>query len=290
MSSCALHYAVLGGSAECLLLLLRFLQRYAAEVIGWSSVLGDMLEWKDGLAMTPLSLACSKRSTDRRIISLLLRVGANPKGLNTVTQRTAFMSACEVGNIDAVTILLAQEKSNREMRIEGGGVAGSTRASNTQTQGNNRSTTIDITRKKCCPADRDISGITAIMLAAAGGHVEIVEMLLQLGTNVSYTTDAGDCIFHFAARGGNIHVLQLLIDREATQWRAYRADIEKQSLLKSMRHRPKIMRIRNYRGHEPQQIAEDCGHHEFAEYIKNASMKLYAVKVIHSLHLLSGRV
>jgi ankyrin repeat protein len=280
MQTCALHCAVEGRSPDCLRVTIRFLKSYAADVVGWSTVFRDMVEWKDPMAYTPLAVACSKPHTTE-IIRMLLREGASVETANRVTQRTVFMHACEAGNMEAVSILLGIVKSQKEVRQERS-VARTPSSTSSSTGGvplNNMPRASYLSTLKCRPGEKDAAGVTALMLAAEGGHTAIVRILLKLHVSFLSTSFSGNGIFHFACSGGNREMCELLVEYETQQWNQYKRHIKEKSLLKSMCHRPKAMLIRNHRGLQPHQIAAEKGFPDLAEYILSSANTLYVSNV-----------
>jgi ankyrin repeat protein len=276
MQTSALHCAVEGGCPECLTLTLRFLKRYSAEIVGWSVSFSDMLEWKDPMANTPLAVACAK-GADIRLIRILLRAGASVDIPNRVTQRTVFMHACEAGNEEAVRLLLAIVKSKREIQQERSVAARSTSSLTSTT--NQPPKASFLSTLKCRPAEKDASGVTALMLAAEYGHLEIVKILLRLNISLLSTSFSGNGIFHFAAGGGSREVCEILVEHERQQWNQYKECSKEQSVLQSMCQRPRTMLTRNHRGQQPHQIAAEKGHADVAEYLITTARALYSDKV-----------
>ena len=60
------------------------------------------------------------------------------------------------------------------------------------------------------PNDRSAEGNTAMMLAARGGHVAIVKMLIDHGADVSVTDIDGWSVTHYACQSGSEEILYLL--------------------------------------------------------------------------------
>jgi hypothetical protein len=109
----ALHAAVMGGDTECLKVLLRFLRRYATNIIGWSSVSShvDMLNWvgsrHDGYS--PLMLACALGRTE--CIRQLLAAGAALDVCTKPYLLSPLMLACSSGSLDSVVELMSHFNS-----------------------------------------------------------------------------------------------------------------------------------------------------------------------------------
>lgn len=62
---------------------------------------------------------------------------------------------------------------------------------------------------------RDPHGLTALMLAAAGGDVDMAKVLMDNGAPVNARTDVGTTALMFAACRGQVTILQLLLDKGA---------------------------------------------------------------------------
>ncbi|XP_046553082.1 ankyrin repeat domain-containing protein 50-like [Haliotis rubra] len=57
-------------------------------------------------------------------------------------------------------------------------------------------------------------GRTAVMLAAANGHKDMVELLVDKEADVSLLDEAGDNILHCACRGGDVKVVKYILSQE----------------------------------------------------------------------------
>lgn len=84
-SSTALHCAVRGGCSQCVRLLLRFLRRYRATVIGWDGTFFDILEWVNPQGYTALHVACIYGRI--ALAQLLVQAGARVDAVATITPR-----------------------------------------------------------------------------------------------------------------------------------------------------------------------------------------------------------
>ena len=69
------------------------------------------------------------------------------------------------------------------------------------------------------PNERSAEGKTAMMLAAKGGHVAVVNMLIDHGANVSITDNNGWSVTHYACQSGSGELLHSL-KSIATDWDA----------------------------------------------------------------------
>src|SRR5690606_1223799 len=58
-------------------------------------------------------------------------------------------------------------------------------------------------------------GHTALMWAAAAGHVDVARLLLDAGASANARSTAGDTPLHFAAAGGDAALIDLLLERGA---------------------------------------------------------------------------
>jgi len=59
------------------------------------------------------------------------------------------------------------------------------------------------------------SEVTALLVAAEHGHVELVRQLIELRADITRTSSSGNTALHFAARSPNTAVLTLLHDAGA---------------------------------------------------------------------------
>jgi len=62
---------------------------------------------------------------------------------------------------------------------------------------------------------KNISGDTALIMAAARGHIKVVTLLLDRGAELDVKNTSGDTALIRAARGGHTQVVSLLLDRGA---------------------------------------------------------------------------
>lgn len=69
------------------------------------------------------------------------------------------------------------------------------------------------------PNDRSVEGKTAIMLAAKGGHVAVVDLLIHHGADMSATDNNGWSVIHYACQSGSAELL-LSLKRVTTDWNA----------------------------------------------------------------------
>jgi ankyrin repeat protein len=58
-------------------------------------------------------------------------------------------------------------------------------------------------------------GETALMRAAARGHIEVMQRLLSAGAKIDAATDAGNTALMFAAARGRVDALQMLLAKGA---------------------------------------------------------------------------
>ncbi|XP_020772993.1 ankyrin repeat domain-containing protein 66 [Boleophthalmus pectinirostris] len=113
----------------------------------------------------------------------------------------------------------------------------------------------DILRhNKCDPNQRDIdwSYKTPLHWAAAGGHTELVQLLLAHGARACLQTELGWTAAHFAAESGRLGVLRLL----------------------HVHHAP--MDKRDRCGDTPSRIAQIYGHKECTLFLKKAEVECQA--------------
>jgi ankyrin repeat protein len=61
------------------------------------------------------------------------------------------------------------------------------------------------------------SGLTALMLAAGGGHTEMVEVLLANGAQVNVKSDLGDTALSRTTDNGHNETIRILKDAEAKE-------------------------------------------------------------------------
>ena len=61
----------------------------------------------------------------------------------------------------------------------------------------------------------DTSGRTALHMAAANGHTDVMRRLLAAGANTEQRNDSGNTALHWACMGGHVEAVQLLLKRGA---------------------------------------------------------------------------
>lgn len=110
----ALHAAIVGGDAECITMVLRFLRRYHANIISWSAGnLAGMLRWVGGRrdGYSPLLLACSLGFTP--CIRALIAEGCSLEEASELQhgRLSPLMLACSSGSLEAVVELLSHFNS-----------------------------------------------------------------------------------------------------------------------------------------------------------------------------------
>jgi ankyrin repeat protein len=118
-----LHAAVRGGSAVCVEYVGRYLRKYGARrVTGpgarlWMSSLQAKLEWRDAQDDTALAVACRSAPADsaHAIAIYLLILGADAAAVNTLTNYTPLMYACQHGPAELVSTLLSIQKSPQDI-------------------------------------------------------------------------------------------------------------------------------------------------------------------------------
>ncbi|CAC5394773.1 unnamed protein product [Mytilus coruscus] len=64
----------------------------------------------------------------------------------------------------------------------------------------------------------DKFGMTPLMFAAWGGHLEVVTYLVTHGSQLDVTDEDGLTALHYAARNGRIDITKLLIDQGCSPW------------------------------------------------------------------------
>lgn len=201
-----------------------------------------------GVRNSPLHYSAAQGHNE--IVSLLLESGVDVNIRNYCGQ-TALMQACRYGHWEVVqTLVLYKANVNRADYLNGrtalhfAAVNGHSRCvrllfadavpsvphfwnSLRADQGQEESL-VNFDLSACSriankPAD---GGITALHMAALNGHAESVQLLLDLGANISAVTvqdgstidliGAGSTPLHYAACGGNIQCCQILIARGAS--------------------------------------------------------------------------
>ncbi|GMH36821.1 hypothetical protein BSKO_04694 [Bryopsis sp. KO-2023] len=143
------------------------------------------------------------------IAEILIQEGANLESKNIVGY-TPLMEAAYYDSVDVVEVLL-ESGADIEARTA---LSNITALSLAASGGH-----LDIF-KVLFEAGADIdaqskSGLTALFFAASGGHLDVVEVLVEAGANVNARSDSGRTPLHKAASSGNPELVQLLLDNGA---------------------------------------------------------------------------
>jgi ankyrin repeat protein len=161
-----------------------------------------------GLGLTPLAHAATRKSP--QAVALLLNAGAPIDSPRDEFGRTALHVAAEFGNFEVARLLLKRGANVRATSDGGATVLHHLMASGLpQTElGRHRQLVLaaELIRRGV-PADEAPPGLkkkTALMLAAATGHVDLVALLLELGANPRLQDSGGQTalqtalVTHFA--------------------------------------------------------------------------------------------
>ncbi|KAK4604938.1 hypothetical protein RGQ29_013128 [Quercus rubra] len=201
-----------------------------------------------GVRNSPLHYSAAQGHHE--IVSLLLESGVDIN-LRNYRGQTALMQACQHGHWEVVQTLVVFGANVHRVDYLNGGTALHLAALNGHTRcirllladyipsvpniwnllrnrSGNKESISEFDESALCqainkPAD---GGITALHMASLNGHVESVQLLLDLGASVSVLTvedgstidliGAGSTALHYAACGGNAQCCQILIARGAS--------------------------------------------------------------------------
>lgn len=201
-----------------------------------------------GVRNSPLHYSAAQGHHE--IVSLLLESGVDIN-LRNYRGQTALMQACQYGHWEVVQTLVVFGANVHRVDYLNGGTALHLAALNGHTRcirllladyipsipniwnllrnrSGNEESISEFDESALCqainkPAD---GGITALHMASLNGHVESVQLLLDLGASVSVLTvedgstidliGAGSTALHYAACGGNAQCCQILIARGAS--------------------------------------------------------------------------
>lgn len=201
-----------------------------------------------GVRNSPLHYSAAQGHHE--IVSLLLESGVDIN-LRNYRGQTALMQACQHGHWEVVQILVVFGANIHRTDYLNGGTALHLAALNghsrcirllladyipsipniwniLQKRSGGEESTLEFDEGALCqvinkPAD---GGITALHMAALNGHVESVQLLLDLGASFSEVTEedgttidligAGSTALHYAACGGNAQCCQIIIAKGAS--------------------------------------------------------------------------
>eukprot|EP01040_Poterioochromonas_malhamensis_P012465 gene12465-13636_t len=318
--SSPLHHVIVGKSSLCYEYLQKFLKKYGGgprsptargnrqqqqlyENLTWD----NCLEWKDGNDDTPFTLACSLPQRISFIRELLL-AGANLAAINSRTNRTGFMHACEHGDRELVEILLSiqdipraeQEVIDqiRTMTTQRGlvgmrnmvfthhhaslhSISGMNFDPDVMDEESDYPSPLSLAQYSCLPTFRDpLSGKQALHIAAQFGHTEIVAMLLRIGVSCGEVDNDGRSLYHIAVEHKHPAVIAQVIEVEREKWRHYC-----QLQLPHSRHKTggyetmmapqKPLFLRDWQGRLALDLARDRGERKIALTLVRAMIDIY---------------
>ena len=135
-----------------------------------------------GLNESPLHIAAANSSTN--MLRLLLDRGANPE-LRDTSGHTALQQACKAGAMDVATLLLQKGADPESSRNQ----------------------------PPCSVRGGLSSNQTPLHLAATYGHSNVVQALLEAGSNIKASAGDSNCTaLHFAVEYGSEDVVRYLMD------------------------------------------------------------------------------
>lgn len=62
---------------------------------------------------------------------------------------------------------------------------------------------------------KNIGGVTALMAASSGDHIDVVKLLIERGANINAATNSGDTALAFACWKGHFRVAEFLVGKKA---------------------------------------------------------------------------
>lgn len=162
------------------------------QIIGLAPDL-DWLNHTNSLLQTPLHIAVITRQT--RVVRRLMSAGASVD-VRDQMGNTPLHNACRLGYDDVVLTLITPVKTEetRQNKYE----------ISTQTF------PLDLESK-------NYEGLTCLHLAAIGGHLSVMRLLLLHGANINTAEGkSGRTVLHLAAEWGNMDILKFLVSRRET--------------------------------------------------------------------------
>lgn len=249
--SSVFHCAVVSRNSFSLDCLCRYLRKYGPNSYASRGTqdhltLSVLIEWKDGLGLTPLHRACMHTPEDIKVVEYLLLAGADISSVHTASHRTALMYACAAGATHTVNTLLSVVKSDSELYETWEGLNGPSVTSNhvsssssdalsRHLRSNARSRRIlrgrnplqggffnPLALYPCNPSQREIqTGRQAIHIAVRQQHIDIVLALLQVGVSLIETDTENENIFHAVCRNLDVVSWAQLLPFEERRWQIY---------------------------------------------------------------------
>ncbi|KXJ26455.1 Cyclin-dependent kinase 4 inhibitor D [Exaiptasia diaphana] len=105
------------------------------------------------------------------------------------------------------------------------------------------------------PQDLDESGTTALHKAAANGHLEVLKLLVEQGSDVNKTDITGCSPLHAASRNGHMSCVKFLVEHGAD------------------------FKLKSIKGNTPMVVAKANSQQKVAEYLSTCDREKYAWEV-----------
>lgn len=192
--------------------------------------------------ISDLTYAASEGQT--KTVAQLLKSGTNPNALNQ-KGITPLYSASEKGHLQIVKMLVDQYGANVNFQIP--------------------------VSSSCC------HGWTALMIAAAEGHKDVVQYLLSKGANPNLRNQYGRTALMFPVNYGYLEIAKLLIDKGADP-NAVDENGRGMVIVATEKNHPGVLKllltagakadVKNSEGKTALQIAETRGHSEIVQILK----------------------
>jgi len=163
----------------------------------------DLIESTDDEGQTPLHWAAKGSQCD--IVRFLLEKGANVQAVDNIHQ-TALHCVSAVGPTSRTLLQELVGSTEHELKIS---------RDSTEHQGSHEKTVCLLLESKLDVDARDMTGSTALHIAALYGHEIIARLLVQYNANKEARANDGMTPISSAAAEGHYAIVQVLIDKGA---------------------------------------------------------------------------